>query len=675
MSSLPLATGGGAGVAPSSYPKPHLKRVLRSYQSAASSSLSGPNGILIDHGAEPGTAPLAANPAALLYYALPGGGVPVAAACAKSALALETNPLHSQQHQQRCLVRVKSEPEADVCGEVAPLDEFKLWKLKQPAYYAIVKDKDAVDLSWSRSEGGAVKAACPTPAAPPLHHHHQQQQQQQQPSFPILSAPDRGGSHAERGETLLEGRPIACFTVGGEPRLCLPQILNTVLNQFVIQQIYNVRDELQINCSRCTAEQLDSLKAAPAILPRSAASCGLITKSDAQRLCSALLRRAGTEHQQHRRPALVDKERPASAPVKAEPDESSDSGIGELSKTAPSSPRPAPADAAASSFRVHHQCFGKCEGVCRPELYTSPDAACIECADCGLALSPADFISHAHRAPENRTCHWGFDASQWRAYLLLARRQPLGQHEALLRQLDEFKNRFVSQHRQQTTPTPAVKRKFQVEDMLKPCAKSNETPGVEQQPFVKRYKDHSVVVGSGGRQSPPTSHDYAHPYGAAASVGVATAGAYGTVPRESPPPLQEAPSRVPHFKHGQPNVTLLAPPRHQQAPPTAERADPGRVACNPEMELSSTDTDDSDSMPSQNGDDKTNWDLPVSLTNELHSVDELLRRGGCDSSSSRLILQAFKRLAYRVSWAEEKQHEREQETNSRSPSVLKPPEC
>ena len=58
--------------------------------------------------------------------------------------------------------------------------------------------------------------------------------------------------------------------VSGEPRLCLPQILNSVLRQFQLVQINAVSDELQIYYSLCSAEQLDSLKSA-AILPRSVA--------------------------------------------------------------------------------------------------------------------------------------------------------------------------------------------------------------------------------------------------------------------------------------------------------------------------------------------------------------------------------------------------------------------
>lgn len=50
---------------------------------------------------------------------------------------------------------------------------------------------------------------------------------------PVMSGPlfipsDRS---TERCETLLEREPISCFVVGGEKRLCLPQILNSVLRE------------------------------------------------------------------------------------------------------------------------------------------------------------------------------------------------------------------------------------------------------------------------------------------------------------------------------------------------------------------------------------------------------------------------------------------------------------
>ena len=137
--------------------------------------------------------------------------------------------------------------------------------------------------------------------------------------LPILTTPDT--SCSERTETALEGETISCFVVGGEKRLCLPQVLNSVLRDFSLPQINHECDQLQIYCSRCTPEQLNVLKNG-GILPSAAASSGLITKTDAERLCSALL--YGQE-------------------------------------VAPIRPRKG-----AASFAVYHKCFGKCTGCASP---------------------------------------------------------------------------------------------------------------------------------------------------------------------------------------------------------------------------------------------------------------------------------------------------------------------
>ena len=196
---------------------------------------------------------------------------------------------------------------------------------------------------------------------------------QQMPVFTPVDTP----SKSEKINTLLEGEPIACFVVGGEKRLCLPQILNTVLRDFSLQQINTVCDELHIFCSRCNPEQLSTLKCT-GILPLNAPSCGLITKTDAERLCHALL---------HRSPEKF---------------------------TEPPTPE---------SFKVYHECFGKCKGIFSPELYSIPTAKCIQCFDCMGSFCPQTFVCHSHRALENRTCHWGFDSANWRSYLLLAKDQ------------------------------------------------------------------------------------------------------------------------------------------------------------------------------------------------------------------------------------------------------------
>ena len=162
------------------------------------------------------------------------------------------------------------------------------------------------------------------------------------------------------------------------------------------------------------------------ILRFGASSCGLITKSDAQRLCSWLLRQS------------------PSASLSAAKDSAPEGPSTTTTATATATATPASKD----WLRVYHECFGRCEGVCRPELYASAGAACVECVECGQLLAPADFVSHAHRSLENRTCHWGFDAAHWRTYLLLARRgQPAHlRHEQLVRRLDEFKSRFLHLH-------------------------------------------------------------------------------------------------------------------------------------------------------------------------------------------------------------------------------------
>lgn len=201
---------------------------------------------------------------------------------------------------------------------------------------------------------------------------------------PVMSGPlfipsDRS---TERCETVLEREPISCFVVGGEKRLCLPQILNSVLRDFSLQQINSVCDDLHIYCSRCTADQLEILKVV-GILPFSAPSCGLITQTDAERLCNALIY-GGTY------PPHCNKE----------------SGSLELERT-------------EKSFKVYHECFGRCKGLFVPELYTSPGAACIQCMDCRLMYPPHKFVVHSHKRLENRTVHWGFDSANWRAYVLL----------------------------------------------------------------------------------------------------------------------------------------------------------------------------------------------------------------------------------------------------------------
>ncbi|XP_054744562.1 ski oncogene-like [Anastrepha obliqua] len=196
-------------------------------------------------------------------------------------------------------------------------------------------------------------------------------------SQPIFTVPDSGSGVLY--ETRLEGKTIGCFSLGGEMRLCLPQFLNNVLADFTLDQINRIFDELGIYCSQCTPDQLLEFKTAK-ILPPDVKASGLITRTDAERLCAALLHRAD------RNSYISDDDIPKGA----------------------------------ISFKVYHRCFGKCDGICTPDLYSYNKPTCIMCLECKGWFSPQKFVGHVHREVENRTCHWGFDSRNWHDYLHVA---------------------------------------------------------------------------------------------------------------------------------------------------------------------------------------------------------------------------------------------------------------
>ncbi|XP_069774657.1 ski oncogene-like isoform X2 [Narcine bancroftii] len=273
------------------------------------------------------------------------------------------------------------------------LKQFHLSSMSSLGGPAAFSARWAQEMMFKKESGKESEQLIPLPIQPP----------------PVMPGPlfipsDRS---TERCETILEGETISCFVVGGEKRLCLPQILNSVLRDFSLQQINSVCDELHIYCSRCTADQLEILKVM-GILPFSAPSCGLITKTDAERLCNALL--YGGTYPPHCKKEF--------------------SSTIELELT-------------EKSFKVYHECFGKCKGLFVPELYGNPHAACIQCMDCRLMYPPHKFVVHSHKSLENRTCHWGFDSANWRAYVLLSQDYTGKEEKNRLEQsLDEIKERF-----------------------------------------------------------------------------------------------------------------------------------------------------------------------------------------------------------------------------------------
>nr|XP_054406404.1 ski-like protein isoform X2 [Pongo abelii] len=256
---------------------------------------------------------------------------------------------------------------------------------------------------------------------------------------PLLIPSD---SSTELTQTVLEGESISCFQVGGEKRLCLPQVLNSVLREFTLQQINTVCDELYIYCSRCTSEQLHILKVL-GILPFNAPSCGLITLTDAQRLCNALLRPRTFPQNGSVLPAK--------------------NSLAQLKET-------------GSAFEVEHECLGKCQGLFAPQFYVQPDAPCIQCLECCGMFAPQTFVMHSHRSPDKRTCHWGFESAKWHCYLHV--------NQKYLGTPEEKKLKIILEE---------MKEKFSMRSGKRNQSKANAPSGMELQswyPVIKQEGDH-----------------------------------------------------------------------------------------------------------------------------------------------------------------------------------------
>lgn len=311
---------------------PKLKRVLKSYQATATNSLSGPSSALFSP-SPPASSPSSSSSSSNGPYskAQPAASVSASASAATSTTATTTTNNNTNTNTNTNTTTTNSFT-SDICSN-------------------------------------------PKSIANPTDLHRK---------VPLIVPAD--DSRGEFSETLLDGEWINCFVVGGERRLCLPQILNSVLKDVSIFEMNAVCNHLKIYYSRCTSDQLSLLKR-QGIIPPSAPSCGLITQTDAERLVAS----------------LVDAKLPSLDDVIKQ---LNDSSIKEdqLSKTIP----------------VYHECFGRCAGLYRPALYLKPDSPCIECTECSRLLPPHKFVRHTHKARNSQTCHWGFDSANWRYYILLA---------------------------------------------------------------------------------------------------------------------------------------------------------------------------------------------------------------------------------------------------------------
>lgn len=101
----------------------------------------------------------------------------------------------------------------------------------------------------------------------------------------VLEA-DRNSSTLK--STKLANHFISCFVVGGEIRLCSPQIYAIIMNDVHEDDLAHWIREFNVIDHMGSPEQVLSLKQNRAIPPESA-TCGLMTKTNAERLVGALI--------------------------------------------------------------------------------------------------------------------------------------------------------------------------------------------------------------------------------------------------------------------------------------------------------------------------------------------------------------------------------------------------
>lgn len=195
----------------------------------------------------------------------------------------------------------------------------------------------------------------------------------------VRMPPPKGQDGFNFKETIIDGVPLACFSSGGEKRVCYTELVNKVLKDFDGKDIDANRDRLQIYCPRCSPHQLELFKLA-GVLSWSSTSASFISKTDSFRLIGIL--------------------------------------------TASEVPRRTSRSFPKDSLEVYHECFGGCAGILEIDKYTDPYAKCITCSQCDGVFSPRRFVVHNHSSGEIHTCHWGFDDAKWRLYLMLCNEQP-----------------------------------------------------------------------------------------------------------------------------------------------------------------------------------------------------------------------------------------------------------
>jgi hypothetical protein len=313
----------------------------------------------------------------------------------------------------------------------------------------------------------------------------------------VLEA-DRNSSTLK--STKLANHFISCFIVGGEIRLCSPQIHSVIMKDVHEDDITHWVREYNIVDHLASGEQLTSLKLNRAIPPE-AGTCGLMTKTNAERLVGALI------------DPVNYRILPNDKKDKFEP------------------------------ILIEHDCFGGCEGRLYSSLFPGP---CVECTQCKCLMTTEAFCRHSHiissSSSEQPLCHWGFDAANWSKYIRLHQLAENDQ-ESSDRFYSLLKNCSLEQQQQEDT----------IEDNLEVYAKKSMISApfsalaaqllAQQQQFQAQQQHASTsssVAGYGGvpqSSSLPTSSFIPPPSSVASSLAqsstVGSSASSSTVPQQS----------------------------------------------------------------------------------------------------------------------------------------------
>ncbi|KAI0985178.1 hypothetical protein GJ496_000073 [Pomphorhynchus laevis] len=283
----------------------------------------------------------------------------------------------------------------------------------------------------------------------------------------IIGIDDCCSSNNELFYTFLQGVRIACFRLGGEKRLCLQDIMCTVLKHIPVASIEHACNYLNIYTQPCSPVQVYFLQV-NRIIPIGTTCCSLITQTNAERLCHHLLFQGNDDLNE--KTATLTAKLDKSVDVQCigiccveqqghKFSQTSPLRLGESSDRKeceiPYNPSSTKSQYSTSklnlknegSHNIHHlkytsgsaipvihNCSGCVRGIVFTPLYINPKSKCILCKKCSMIFSPPDFVCHDHKLYNkiNRTenithaysanagppvCHWGLDSSKWRLYL------------------------------------------------------------------------------------------------------------------------------------------------------------------------------------------------------------------------------------------------------------------